>query len=82
MQINTSKYLLTYLITSSMEQSRSWEANWFAASREIPRVLWNPNVPHRTHMRPPPVPSWASPIQSSHQYPTFKVFASYTIYDS
>jgi hypothetical protein len=36
-----------------MEQSPSWEANWFAASQEIPRVLWNPKVPHRTHKLPP-----------------------------
>jgi hypothetical protein len=44
---------LTYLLTYSMQQSTSWEANWFAASQEIPRVLWNPKVPHRTHKRPP-----------------------------
>jgi hypothetical protein len=46
---------LTYLLTYSMEQSPSWEANWFAASQEIPRGLWNPKGPHRTHKRPPPV---------------------------
>jgi hypothetical protein len=28
----------------------------FAAGQEIPRVLWNPKVPHRTHKRTPPVP--------------------------
>ena len=38
-----------------MEQGPSWEANWFAAGQEIPRILGNPNVPHRTHKRPPPV---------------------------
>ena len=27
-----------------MEHSPSWEANWFAASREIPRILWDPKV--------------------------------------
>jgi hypothetical protein len=37
-------YLLTCLLTYSMEQSPSWEANRFAASQEIPRVLWNPKV--------------------------------------
>ena len=36
-------------------QSPSWEANWFADSREIPRVLWNPTVHYRTHKPPPPV---------------------------
>ena len=45
------KYLLIY----STEQSPSWEANWFAASQEIPRILWNPKVHYRTHKRPPPV---------------------------
>ena len=37
-----------------MVQSPSWEANWFAASQEIPRILWNPKVHYRTHKRPPP----------------------------
>jgi hypothetical protein len=27
-----------------MDQSLSWEANWFSASQEIPRILWNPKV--------------------------------------
>ena len=39
-----------------MEQSPSWEANWFAASQEIPRILWNPKVHYRIHKCPPPVP--------------------------
>ena len=38
-----------------MVQSPSWEANWFAASQEIPRISRNPNVHYRTHKRPPPV---------------------------
>jgi hypothetical protein len=49
---NTVFFILTY----SMEQSPSWEANWSAASQEIPRTLWNPKVNHRTHKRTPPVP--------------------------
>ena len=40
----------------SMQQSPSWEANWFLASPEIPRILWNPNVHYRIHKCPPPVP--------------------------
>ena len=36
-----------------MVQSPSWEANWFAASQEIPRISRNPRVHYRTHKRPP-----------------------------
>ena len=38
-----------------MVQSPSWEANWFAASQEIPRISRNPKVHYRTHKHPPPV---------------------------
>ena len=38
-----------------MVQSPSWEANWFAASQEIPRISRIPKVHYRTHKRPPPV---------------------------
>ena len=44
--------LLTYV---RLVQSPSWEANWFAASQEIPRISQNPRVHYRTHKRPPPV---------------------------
>ena len=44
-----------YLRTYSMVQSPSSEANWFAASQEIPRISRNPKVHYRTHKRPPPV---------------------------
>ena len=44
-----------YLLTHSMVQSPSWEANWFAASQEIPRISRNPKVHYCTHKRPPPV---------------------------
>ena len=53
-----------------MVQSPSWEANRFAASQEIPSILWNPNFHYRTHKRPPPVPILAQPnpvhIPTSH----------------
>jgi hypothetical protein len=39
-----------------MEQSPSWEANWFSAGQEIPRILWNPKVHYRIQECPPPVP--------------------------
>jgi len=44
-----------YLLTYSMVQSPSWEANWFAASQEIPHISRNPKVHYRTHDRPPHV---------------------------
>ena len=31
-------YILTYLLTYPMVQILSWEANWFVASQEIPRI--------------------------------------------
>ena len=49
-------YLLTYLLTYSMEQSPAWEASRFSASQAYPCILWNPNVHHRSHKSPPPVP--------------------------
>ena len=40
-----------------MQQRASWEANWFSASQEIPRNLWNPKVYYLSL-------SWGSLIQS------------------
>ena len=57
-------YLLTYLLTYSMVQSPSWEANWFAASQEIPRIFMEPEVslPHSQASATCPYPG---PAQSS-----------------
>ena len=44
-----------------MVKSPSWEANWFAASQETPRILRNPKVHYRTQKRPPPVPILGQP---------------------
>ena len=60
----------TYLLLYSMVQSPSWEANWFAASQEIPRISPNPKVHYRTHKRPPPISILGQPnpvhIPTSH----------------
>ena len=61
---------VTYLLTHSMQQSPSREANRFADSQEIPRILSNPNVHYRIHKCPPPVPflSHLDPVNT----PTFR----------
>jgi hypothetical protein len=51
------EYLLSYLLAYSMEQSPSWEANWFSASQDIPCILWKPKVHYRIHRYPPLVPN-------------------------
>ena len=57
-------YLRTYLLTHSMEKSPSWEANWFAASPEIPRIFMEPegSLPHSQASATCPYPG---PAQSS-----------------
>ena len=40
-----------------MVQSPSGEAKWFAASQEIPLILWKPNVHYRIHKCPQPIPT-------------------------
>ena len=53
-----------------MVQIPSWEANWFAASQVIPRILRNPKViTALTSVRHLSL-SWASPIQSTYPHPT------------
>ena len=53
----------TYLLTYSMEQSPTWEANRFSAIQEIPHILWISKVPYRIHKCPPPF------LILSHIYP-------------
>jgi hypothetical protein len=53
---NSAASGLAYLLlTYFMEQGPSLEANRFAASQEIPRILWNPKVHNRIQNCPPPV---------------------------
>jgi len=53
-----------------MAQSPSLEANWFAASQEIPCISRNPMVHYRIHKRSPPVSILGQPnpvhIHTSH----------------
>ena len=62
--------LSVHVLTYSMVQSPSWEANWFAASQEIPRISRNPKVHYRAHKRPLPVSILGQPnpvhIPTSH----------------
>jgi len=48
-------YLLTFLL-NCMEQNPSCEANQFAASQEIPHILWKLMVHYCMQKWPPPVP--------------------------
>jgi hypothetical protein len=55
--VSTVLFILTY----SLVQSPSWEANWLAASQEIPRISRNPKVHYRTNKRSSPVPILGQP---------------------
>ena len=50
-----------YLLTYSMVQSPSWEANWLAASQEIPRISRKAKVRYHTHKCLPTVPILGQP---------------------
>jgi hypothetical protein len=60
--IQTHSYLLTYLLlTYSMEQIPSWQANRSEASQEISRILWNPKIHYRIHNCLPPLSILSQP---------------------
>jgi len=43
-----------HTLTYCTEHNPSWEANWFSACQEIPRILWNPKIHYSIHKCPSP----------------------------
>jgi hypothetical protein len=64
-----------------MEVSPSWEANSQSANQKISRHLWNLNVRHRIHKRPPLVPSVSvmNPVHFPPHY-YFNIYLNHLIY--
>ena len=58
-------------LTYSMVQSPSWEANWFAASQEIPRIFTEPegSLPHSQASATCPYPVTAQSSPHTHTQP-------------
>jgi hypothetical protein len=58
------------VLTYSMEQRSSWEANRSSFSQDIPRILWNPKVRYRIHKSLPFVHVLSKSIASMLPHPT------------
>jgi hypothetical protein len=65
LNITNDKLVREMILTYSMEQSPSWEANGLSANQEITRILWNPqgSLPYSQVPAtcPYPEPAWSSP---------------------
>ena len=59
---------IPYLLTYSMEESPSWEANCFSASQEIPWILRKPTFPYPFTRAHHLSLSWARSIQNMSPY--------------
>jgi hypothetical protein len=57
------------MLTNSMEQSPSWEANRSSAAQEIPHILWNPKVHRRIQNSLSPVPVLSRTVGATTFYP-------------
>ena len=71
--------IITYLLNYSMEQSPSWETNGFAASQEIPHILWNLKVHYCIHKCPPPGPilSHLDPVYTPTSWRSILILSSH-----
>jgi len=65
-----------------MQHSPSWEANWFAASQGIFRILWNPKVHNAFTSARHLSLSWASSFQSLSPTYHFLKFYLNTVFPS
>jgi hypothetical protein len=65
------------VMTNSMEQSSSCEADSYSASQKFPHLLWNPKVHYLVHKNPPLIPV-VRHINSVHTLPTLYLFKIYS----
>ena len=65
---NNTHWTRQLLLSYSMEQNPSWDANWFSTSQEIPSFLWKPKVRYRIHKSLPPVHilNQTNPVHATH----------------